>query len=866
MSHRFVFPTEPKANEEAVVHFKNARFTVLESRSVRCEYNPAGEFCDQPSQHIWFRKQEVPSFEVEKTEGQCRIVTNNLILNYDTSKGEKFNDENLTICSRTEDGIEWHYGKKNEGVLPGTLRTLDHIKGVLHMNIDKKASLSESYLSRNGWSVIDDSSTLVFNEKGLLEGRKSSGQDLYFLGFGKRFKECLKFYYQIAGEVPLPPKRILGLWWSRWCLYKDQDLLQIIREFEEHGVPLSVCVVDMDWHIVKNGYHSGWTGYTWNKDYFPEPEKFLGELHEKGILSCLNVHPHEGVAPHETRYEEFLAEAGKTENKGEVIPFSLKDEDYLKAYFKCLHEPLEDQGIDFWWIDWQQGEEWDLPGVDPLWYLNHLHALKISRGGKKRPLIFSRWGDHGSHRYPTGFSGDTYSTWDTLAFLPEFMALSANLGYPWRNDETGGFQRGNHKNQELFTRWNQMAAFSPVYRLHNCGDPTLDYRPWSKSHEYQNAILDAMKLRKSLEPYIYSAAHNIKSGEVLCRPMYHDYPECEEAYLCPQQYMFGPDLIVAPFTNPAEKSVGLARQVVWLPEGEWYDFFSSERFEGGRFYPVYGGIDRIPVFVRSGAAIPLLLEGKKEWLVFPGDGESCFYDDDGVSMSYEKGDFLYARLSSRTSGGGRLLKLESIEGAFDVSESFRIRFGGYDSKEYEDKTIALGEEVMINHLPEVKDHAFTSPDFERLLHSFQLLGHTTRPLIGKLNVDYFPGDEKPYDHLGEILQDFRRFIPYQGDFTLAQKRCLCELITGCGFHCQTLFSGDDALYYWNHHHRDQWSVSVSIREDFTYDHLSWSGETSHAYFLADNTSRFTSWEASCQYRFLYQQIFARENRYVTELI
>lgn len=164
----------------------------------------------------------------------------------------------------------------------------------------------------------------------------------------------------------------------------------------------------------------GWTGFSWIPDYFPDARAFFEEIHAKGVRVCLNLHPHEGVAPHEAAYDAVCARLGIDQKEGRIIPFQLANEDFLCAYFEELLHPLEADGVDFWWIDWQQGERWDLPDVDPLWYLNHLHARDLARDGRKRPLIFSRWGDHGSHRYPVGFSGDTYAAWETLAVLPYF--------------------------------------------------------------------------------------------------------------------------------------------------------------------------------------------------------------------------------------------------------------------------------------------------------------------------------------------------------------------------------------------------------------------------------------------------------------
>jgi alpha-glucosidase (family GH31 glycosyl hydrolase) len=831
----------------------NARFSILTDQLIRCEYSNDQIFNDSPTQTVIHRDFQKPEF-LTNEEGEFFILeTSALKLRFKTS-AKKFNAESLSITAKS-DSFEWKHGQPASNDLPGTIRTLDNANGLINMMSGKPHDLQGSVISRQGWTVIDDSETLIFNQRGFLEPRTSTGEDLYFFGYGNDYKNCLRDYYQLTGPVPLPPKFALGLWWSKWWPYKDHDLLDIIEEFESHGVPLSICVIDMDWHNVFNPYHKGWTGYSWNPHYFSDPEGFFKKIKAKGVHSCLNLHPHEGVAPHEKAYTKMALRLGYDPDKKEIIPFDLSNEEFLKAYFEELHHPLEEQGVDFWWIDWQQGESCSIPGLDPLWYLNHLHSTDISRQGAKRPLIFSRWGDHASHRYPVGFSGDTYTTWETLSILPYFTAASANLGYGWRSDETGGFQRGNHNDHELFTRWNQFACFSPTYRLHNCGDPTLDYRPWAKPAEYREAILETMRLRQELSPYIYTAAHgNATGGACLCRPMYHDYPSAEEAYLCPQQYLFGPDLIVAPFTSAADKSTSLSRQVVWLPTGTWYDYFSGESYTGGRFQVIYGTISKIPVFVRAGASIPLSRHGKISLRVFPGTGDSFIYDDDGKSLDWQAGEFTLTRIQQHYDGAKLSLTCAHEAGKITYASSYEIEIAGQSGIH----ACQGAFEFPIT----TKVAQFTKVDFIRCLQTFQMLGHTTRPLIGKPGIDFDGTKNEPYLVIDNIIKDPRLLLQYLGDFTPAQTRCLLEQLTDSGFHSQALPDQADALYYWSNPNSPQAAaVALSIRLDYSYAENSWEPSNLHAFRRIDNRSAFTSWQATVQYPGLWAFTEHRTNRY-----
>ena len=150
----------------------------------------------------------------------------------------------------------------------------------------------------------------------------------------------------------------------------------------------------------------------------------------------LNVHPADGVRAHEKAYPAMAKALGVDAAHEDKIPFAPTDRAFMDAYFQYLHHPHEAIGVDFWWIDWQQGEDSALENVDPLWLLNHQHFLDSGRDGRQ-PLTFSRYAGIGSHRYPIGFSGDTVTTWESLDFQPYFTATASNVGYSWWSHEIG---------------------------------------------------------------------------------------------------------------------------------------------------------------------------------------------------------------------------------------------------------------------------------------------------------------------------------------------------------------------------------------------------------------------------------------------
>ena len=638
----FQLALRPVADPRAIITVPHVRFTILTSQLIRLEYSPTDRFEDRPSQTFWYRQQPVPEFDVERTTDRVVIATEHLRLLYRlTPHGLARHTLSIEVKAT---GKTWKYGDLGERKnLRGTARTLDGVNG--------PAPLERGLISQDGWAVVDDSHSLVFNALGWLEMRgESDNLDLYFFGHGHDYRQCISDFCQVAGQAPLIPRYVLGNWWSRYWAYSQAELTQLMMDFRQHEIPLSVCIVDMDWHVTDTGNESsGWTGYTWNRDLFPDPADFIAWLHEQGLRTALNLHPADGVYPHEEQYEKMARASGLDPASQQPIEFDIADPQFVQAYFDILHHPYEQMGVDFWWLDWQQGTHSKLRGLDPLLGLNHFHFYDLGRDGSKRPFIFSRWFGLGNHRYPIGFSGDTVTSWESLAFQPYFTATAANVAFGWWSHDIGGHMQGS-EDGELYARWVQFGVFSPILRLHSTNNPYQDRRPWAFDANTLNAIRAAMWLRHQLIPYLYTMAwRNHITSQPLITPMYYDHPDDEPAYLCPQQYTFGTELIAAPFTVPIDPDTRLSRQQVWLPEGEWFDFFTADHYHGPRWISVYGGLEDIPVFARAGAIVPLAPQtgwgdvnnpATLEVHIFPfRDNRFELYEDDGVTTAYQHGHY-----------------------------------------------------------------------------------------------------------------------------------------------------------------------------------------------------------------------------------
>ncbi len=653
MKEIYRIKTAAAAKKDACVIFENIRITVLTQGLVRLEWNPPlHAFTDLPTQKVWNRNFEEISFTKTEKDGCLAVETGRLKI--EVKKAETLRESVKIILKNPCGSVKsWRYGDRIE-TLKGTARTLDNADGAIE--------LEEGIISREGISVLDDSNSYLINEDGTLRARGleggtgelaggTSGIDVYLFAYGHDYKACLRDYLTLTGKPPLLPRFALGNWWSRFYRYTQAEYLELMERFQKEKIPLSVAVIDIDWHPTKieKSLGTGWTGFSWNRELFPDPEFFLNELHKKNLRVSLNIHPAEGVARHEDEYANMKKELG-LENDGKTVPFDITNPAFVEAYFKVLHYPLEKEGVDFWWIDWQQGEKSDKPGLDPLWLLNHYYFLDNAKE-KRRPLILSRYSGPGSHRYPVGFSGDTIISWKSLQFQPYFTATASNIGYGWWSHDIGGHMMGTY-DEELQVRWAQFGVFSPIMRLHCSSGPFNHKEPWKYGFEANKIISDFMRLRHRLLPYLYTMNQRFtREGLPLITPLYYDFPENKEAYDLLNEYNFGSELICAPVTDKINRDLGLAKTKVWLPFGSYTDIFTGITYDGKKTLNMYRPLDKIPLLLKAGGILPLAAEseimGNKTFpenfdiYVSPGnEGHFTLYEDDGDSLSCKDGKYV----------------------------------------------------------------------------------------------------------------------------------------------------------------------------------------------------------------------------------
>lgn len=645
LSNKYKISITPKAFAESVVTDGKVRFSVLCDGLIRIEYSENCEFEDRATQTVFNRQFDKVDFKVKKDDAAISIITDRITLTY--LRGKEFATNTLYAHFhgiRSSYNCYWHYGMSKRWNLKGTARTLD--------NVDGATILDDGIMSLDGFAELDDSKSLIVNENGWVEERICENIDFYLFAYKDDYYTALKAFYKLTGNVPLLPRYALGNMWSKYYPYTQDEYMELMERFKSEKYPFSVAVLDMNWHItdVDSKYGTGWTGYTWDKKLIPNYKKLLCDLHDRNMAVTLNIHPADGVREYEEMYPKMAEKMGV--NDGGTIEFDSTNPNFIEKYFEVLLNTYDRDGVDFWWIDWQQGGTSKFKNFDPLWMLNHYHTIDKIKNGK-RGLILSRYAGMGSHRYPLGFSGDTIMSWESLDFQPYFTATAANAGYTWWSHDLGGHMLGA-KDDELIARWIQFGVFSPVCRLHSSDNFLMGKEPWNYDEVTERSMKKFLQLRHALVPYLYTMNYrNHSEGEPLIVPLYYDYPDeqygaYDNAYR--NEYKFGSEMIVMPITKKSDPITRMGNVKMLIPEGIWFDFFNGRKYNGKKSINLYRNIYEMPVLVKAGGIIPMTdgeptndVSNPKQLKVkvFAGlDNSFEMYEDAGEGLGYENGEYV----------------------------------------------------------------------------------------------------------------------------------------------------------------------------------------------------------------------------------
>ena len=460
----------------------------------------------------------------------------------------------------------------------------------------------------------------------------------YWLTAGGTPVDILAAYADATGHVPEFPAWASGFWQSKLRYRTQDELLGVAREFAARELPLSVIVSDY--------FHwSAMGDYRFDADEWPDPSAMVNELKEMGVELMVSVWP--TVSPLSENYLTFrdqgllvasdqgieVHQAARDKGMPLAMPVSFYDPTNPRTrefVWSLIRRNYVSHGIGIWWLDASEPELNPFHPENLSFYAGpgaqvaniyprenaRLFAEGMALDGLPQTVLFSRSAWAGAQKYGTAvWSGDIPATWESLATQVRAGLNIAISGIPWWTTDIGGFHGGDASDpayQELVVRWFQFGVFCPIFRLHGDRAPRNSdgyaasggpNEPWSYGEQAYEIIADLIRLRERLRPYIHrQMTIASKTGLPPMRPLFVDFPDDAGAWQVEDQFMFGPDVLVAPVLRP-----GQSAREVYLPAGRtWTDAWTGQTLPGGQTVLVDAPIERIPVFTRDGAAVPLL--------------------------------------------------------------------------------------------------------------------------------------------------------------------------------------------------------------------------------------------------------------------
>lgn len=651
LSALFLVSAEAAAQEPVVRG--NARFEVLSPDVVRMEYSPKHKFLDRPSIAVVNRKRGAVEYHTVDSGQWLEISTSKLTLHYRSRPGE-FTRDNLMISWSDEEGEHcWKPGDKDDknlGGVPGdiALRTTP--------------GTEPGPLSRNGYFLLDDSHTAVWNRAGdWAEPRpEDSGDDWYFFVYGRDYKSLFRDLAGLLGPIPMVPRYIFGTWFGSRAGYSSEEWKSMIGRFREERLPLDIVTLDSD-----STAKVIWAGRDWDLEQMPDPAGFFKYARSEGVKVVVNEH-YGPLTPENSHNFEQIRTAMGLPPDTKKIPHDLANQKYAELYMDVLNKPALEAGIAFWWQDGNAPA--NMPGLDPTLWTRYVEYAGAERITGKRAFDFERldvpyqkgnrmpaWG---GHRYGGFFTGDIPADWRTLNLLVPFNVQAGNMLVPYVINDNPGFTP-QVVGTELYERSLQFNALSPVFWWHGIWGLRA---PWEYGAEALENARTFLRLRYSLIPYFYAYSRAAyENGEPLARGTYIEYPRQEGSYEFRHQYLLGKELLVAPITEPGFGKPVLKQ--IYLPSGEqWVDWFTGTLYDGGQVLAYECPLDRMPIFVKAGAILPMAppmdfsdqrpLDSLTLEVYAGKPGSFRLYEDDGTSLDYRNQQYSWTEFRYNPSPDG----------------------------------------------------------------------------------------------------------------------------------------------------------------------------------------------------------------------
>ncbi len=549
----------------------------------------------------------------------------------------------------------------------------------------------------------------------------NDGEMNYYFIYDTNVAGILNAYTHLTGRITMPPLWSLGYQQCRYSYYPDHEVKNVARTFRDKNIPADVITLDIH-------YMDGYKIFTWDKERFPDPKGMIEELKEQGfhvvVIVDPGIKPVEGYWPYEEAEKDglFVKYPDGQNYTGEVWPGKCHFPDFTnpkaREWWGASFKEYVEEGIEGFWNDMNEIATWGhrLPNLiefemegekGTAQRARNLYGMQMARSTYegtrqlmgRRPFILTRSAFAGVQRYSAMWTGDNIAEDDHMLLGVRLLNSLGISGVAYAGYDVGGF--AGDASVALFARWISIGAFAPFFRGHSMVN-SRDAEPWAFGEEVEDISRNYIELRYNLMPYIYAAFYEAsQTGMPVVRTLAIDHTHDDNVYdtRFENQYYFGPGLLVCPI----ESTKDIAK--VYLPEGDWYFFYSGEIYAGQQEHFVDAPKEKLPVFVKASSIIPMQspiphtqapTDGVLQLHVYKGANENTFvyYEDDGDTYTHEEGVF-YKRTITYA---GNQLTIGAVEGSYP-SKFTKIKlvlhgFAGADSINANQTKFELHEEEI----------------------------------------------------------------------------------------------------------------------------------------------------------------------------
>jgi alpha-glucosidase len=712
----------------------NLKISVLSANLIRVQMTPEPEWLPRRSWAVALADQAWPltPFEVQKTETTIVIITDLLRVQVERSPCRLtcFDRENRPFAQDINPGIGWRHSEGAPAVTTWKrIEAEEHFygfgerTGLLDKRAERKTNWTTDALDYNsltdemyqaipffmalrpqlGYGIFFNTPFWSQFDMGATQPRVWHMQTAcceldYYIIYGPTPAEILQTYTRLTGQMPLPPRWALGYHQCRWSYDSEAIVRNLAQEFRTRHIPCDVIHLDID-------YMHGYRVFTWSPKRFADPAKLIRDLAQDGFKAVTIIDPGVKYEP-EMGYSVF--DEGSEQNyfvrkangqlfHGYVWPDKAVFPDFMRSqvrqWWGDLHKSLTDLGVAGIWNDMNEPAIEDRPfgdGGQKIWFpldapqgdmdehtthaeTHNLYGQMMARACREglirlrpqeRPFVLTRSGYAGIQRWSSVWMGDNQSLWQHLEMSLPMLCNMGLSGVGFVGSDIGGF--AGNATAELYARWIQVGILYPLMRAHSALS-TARHEPWVFGDRVERICREYIELRYRLLPYLYTLFWEATTtGSPILRPLLYHFPDDPQTYPLADQVLLGPSLMAAPVYRP-----GVEHRAVYLPAGTWYDWWSGERHAGPIHILAHAPLERMPLYVRAGAIIPLapVMQYSNEHpldelrlRIWPGQGQWTFYEDDGHTFEYENGAWATTTYRVCTDGQKTIVEIQPRHG------------------------------------------------------------------------------------------------------------------------------------------------------------------------------------------------------------